>query len=232
MAQSMIGDALTSFELIPRIGIDFSLKHGQGVVDPVEGEYEWYILMEASAGTSNSALPTLFESYLEKAFEKGWVLDGVLAQSKAQSDSFWLMRENVTLCQKPEGGSIKHDVAVPLSSIPAFIRRTNIAVEKLIPGIRPYPFGHLGDGNIHYNLSQPLGMDKQEYLDRWGEVNRIVHDIVIDLKGSISAEHGIGRVKREENAHYKSTLEITLMQQIKRSFDPKNIMNPGKVIPD
>ncbi|WP_419902241.1 FAD-binding oxidoreductase [Kiloniella sp.] len=231
MAQSMIGDALTSFELIPRIGIDFSLKHGHGVIDPIEGEYEWYILMEASAGTNNSALPDLFDSYMEKAFEEEWVVDGVLAQSKAQSDSFWLIRENVTLCQKPEGGSIKHDIAVPVSSIPTFITRANAAVEKLIPGIRPHPFGHVGDGNIHYNLSQPIGMDKQEYLDRWEEVNRVVHDIVIDLKGSISAEHGVGRVKIDENAHYKSSIEIKLMQQIKRSFDPQNIMNPGKLIP-
>ncbi|MFD2207653.1 FAD-binding oxidoreductase [Kiloniella antarctica] len=231
MAQSMIGDALTSFELIPRIGIEFSQKHGHRVIDPIEAKHDWYILMEASAGTANSFLPDLFTKYMEKAFEEQWVLDGVLAQNKAQSDSFWLIRENVTLCQKPEGGSIKHDIAVPVSSIPTFIRKANAAVKKLIPGIRPYPFGHVGDGNIHYNLSQPVGMDKQAYLNRWEEVNRVVHDIVIDLNGSISAEHGIGRVKVKENAHYKSSIEIKLMQQVKHSFDPLNIMNPGKLIP-
>ncbi|WP_085908530.1 FAD-binding oxidoreductase [Kiloniella majae] len=229
-AQEMLGDALTSFELLPRIGIDFSLKHGQGVVDPIEGRYDWYILMEASVSLTDSNLKALFQNYLETAFEKNWVQDGVLAQSKAQSDSFWLLRENITLCQKAEGGSIKHDISVPVSSVPAFIKAANEAVRKMIPGIRPHPFGHLGDGNIHYNLSQPLDMDKQDYLDRWEEVNRVVHDIVHNFNGSISAEHGIGRVKRDENQHYKSPVEMQLMKNIKKSLDPKGIMNPGKLI--
>ncbi|WP_120498879.1 FAD-binding oxidoreductase [Kiloniella sp. EL199] len=230
-AQEMLGDALTSFELLPRIGIDFSLKHGQGVVDPIEGRYDWYILMEASVAITQSNLKDLFENYLESAFAKNWVQDGVLAQSKAQSDSFWLLRENITLCQKAEGGSIKHDISVPVSSVPAFIKTANEAVRKTIPGIRPHPFGHLGDGNIHYNLSQPLDMDKQDYLDRWEEVNRIVHDIVHAFNGSISAEHGIGRVKRDENQYYKSPVEIQLMQNLKTALDPEDIMNPGKLIP-
>ncbi|WP_299374481.1 FAD-binding oxidoreductase [uncultured Kiloniella sp.] len=232
LAQSMLGDALTSFELLPRIGIDFSLKHGQGVVDPIAGRYDWYILMEASVAITHSNLQELFESYLETAFERNWVQDGVLAQNKAQSDSFWLLRENITLCQRPEGGSIKHDVSVPVSSVPAFIKTANEAVQKMIPGIRPHPFGHLGDGNIHYNLSQPLDMDKQDYLNRWEEVNRVVHDIVHSFNGSISAEHGIGRVKRDENQHYKSPVEMQLMKSIKTTLDPKGIMNPGKLIPE
>ncbi|WP_417429697.1 FAD-binding oxidoreductase [Kiloniella sp.] len=230
LAQSMLGDALTSFELLPRIGIDFSLKHGQGVVDPIAGRYDWYILMEASVAITHSNLQELFESYLETAFERNWVQDGVLAQNKAQSDSFWLLRENITLCQRPEGGSIKHDISVPVSSVPAFIKTANETVQKMIPGIRPHPFGHLGDGNIHYNLSQPLEMDKQDYLNRWEEVNRVVHDIVHSFNGSISAEHGIGRVKRDENQHYKSPVEIQLMKNIKTTLDPKGIMNPGKLI--
>ncbi|WP_421780822.1 FAD-binding oxidoreductase [Kiloniella litopenaei] len=231
LAQSMLGDALTSFELLPRIGIDFSLKHGQGVVDPIEGQYDWYILMEASVAITHSNLKDLFQNYLETAFEKNWVQDGVLAQNKAQSDSFWLLRENITLCQKPEGGSIKHDISVPVSSVPAFIKTANEAVRKMIPGIRPHPFGHLGDGNIHYNLSQPIDMNKEDYLNHWEEVNRIVHDIVHSFNGSISAEHGIGRVKRDENQYYKSAVEMQLMQNIKTALDPKGIMNPGKLIP-
>ncbi|WP_082130478.1 FAD-binding oxidoreductase [Kiloniella spongiae] len=231
LAQAMLGDALTSFELLPWIGIDFAQKHGQGVIDPIEGQYDWYILMEASVAINHSNLKDHFDNYLETAFEKGWIKDGVLAQNKTQSDCFWLLRENITLCQKAEGGSIKHDISVPVSSVPAFIKMANEAVQKLIPGIRPHPFGHLGDGNIHYNLSQPINMNKQDYLDRWEEVNRVVHDIVHSFNGSISAEHGIGRVKRDENQHYKSPIEIQLMKSIKTTLDPKGIMNPGKLIP-
>ncbi|WP_020592163.1 FAD-binding oxidoreductase [Kiloniella laminariae] len=232
LAQSVIGEALNSFELIPRIGMDFALKHAQDITDPLAQPHDWYVLLEASAGTQQANLPTLFESYLELALEKGWITDAALAQNTAQADSFWRLRENITLCQKAEGGSIKHDISVPLSVIPAFIRKANAAVEAYLPTIRPYPFGHIGDGNIHYNLSQPIAMDKDEYLAHWDALNRIVHDIVVEMGGSISAEHGIGRVKLKENLHYKSPLEIRMMQQIKQSLDPKNLMNPGKLLPD
>ncbi|MCZ4282845.1 FAD-binding oxidoreductase [Kiloniella laminariae] len=231
LAQSLIGEALNSFELIPRIALDFALKHGQDITDPLGQPYDWYILLEASAGTPQANLPLLFESFLEQALEAGLIHDAALAQNTAQADSFWRLRENITLCQKAEGGSIKHDIAVPLSAIPAFISKANAAVESYLPGIRPYPFGHIGDGNIHYNLSQPPGMDINDYLAHWDRLNRIVHDIVVDMGGSISAEHGIGRVKLEENLHYKSPLEIRMMQQIKQSLDPKNLMNPGKLLP-
>jgi len=133
--------------------------------------------------------------------------------------------------QKSAGGSIKHDVAVPVSAVPAFIARASAAVAELIPGIRPVPFGHLGDGNIHFNLSQPEGADRDAYLARWDQVNRVVHDIVAEFSGSISAEHGIGRMKVEENRHYKSPVEIELMQRLKAALDPRDLMNPGKVVP-
>ena len=167
--------------------------------------------------------------------EAGLVLDAALAASAQQSRAMWRIRDSITEAQKSEGGSIKHDVSVPVSSVAEFIAEASSAVTKSIPGIRPVTFGHVGDGNIHFNLSQPAsephtGAPLAAYLARWGEVNRVVHDIVARMQGSISAEHGIGRRKIDELAHYKSPVEIALMRTLKRALDPHNIMNPGKVV--
>jgi FAD/FMN-containing dehydrogenase len=162
--------------------------------------------------------------------ENGWVTDAAIAQNDSQRAAFRRIREEISDAQKHEGGSIKHDISVPLAAIPAFLERADAAIEKLIPGTRPCSFGHAGDGNLHYNLSQPVGADREAYLQQWEAANRVVHDIVQDLGGSFSAEHGIGTLKVHELEHYKSPAALEAMRQIKRALDPYAIMNPGKVI--
>ncbi len=225
------GEAVTSFELIPRFSLDISLKHIAGIEDPLGDAHPWYVLIELWSEVANSGLREALETVLAQAHEDGLVPDATIAANEAQAQSFWRIREAMVEAQKFEGGSIKHDVSVPISAVAAFIERSCAAVESLIPGVRAIPFGHIGDGNIHLNLSQPEGADRDAFLARWAEVNRRVHDIVAELGGSISAEHGIGRLKLEENVHYKSPVEIELMQRIKTALDPDNLMNPGKVVP-
>ena len=225
------GDVVTSFELIPRIGLDFATRHVPDIQEPLAGRHDWHVLIELWSGAESGGLAAGLEAVLADAYEEGLVLDATLAANEAQAAAFWRIREGIVEGQRPEGGSIKHDIAVPISSVAAFIARATAAVEALIPGIRPVTFGHIGDGNIHFNLSQPEGADRAAYLARWDEVNRVVHDIVVDLNGSISAEHGIGRMKVAENAHYKSEVEIDLMRRIKTALDPDDLMNPGKVVP-
>ncbi len=229
-AREACGEALIAAELIPRRAIDFCLAHAPAVVDPLAAPHDWYLLMEATAGGVGEGLRDAVETFLGEAHEAGLVPDATLAESAAQAAALWLIREAMVPAQAPEGASIKHDVSVPVSNVPAFIRRASAAVEDLIPGIRTYPFGHIGDGNIHFNLTQPLGGDREAFLARWEEVNRLVHEITHDLKGSISAEHGIGLMKVAENAHFKSPLELALMRKIKDALDPQGIMNPGKIL--
>ncbi|MSO77607.1 MAG: FAD-binding oxidoreductase [Alphaproteobacteria bacterium] len=224
------GDQVTAFELLPRFGIDISLLYVPGVRDPFATRHEHYALMRLSAGRANSGLRDIVEETLGQAMTEGLVLDAVMAENESQVRDFWRIREAIVEAQIPAGGSIKHDVAVPVSRVAEFIERANVAVEALIPGARPCPFGHVGDGNVHYNVTQPTDMDKQAFLDRWAELNAVVHAIVRSLNGSISAEHGLGRLKVDEITHYKSALELDLMRQLKRTLDPKGIMNPGKVV--
>jgi len=229
-AREASGDAVTSFEMLGRFGVHLSAKHVTGVVDPLEKPYDLYALIEFSGARADSGMAENMESLLENAFEEGLVLDAVIAQSEAQRASFWKLREGITEAQGIEGGSIKHDIAVPVSSVPDFVRRATQAVVDYMPGIRPCSFGHVGDGNLHFNFSQPEGWDRKEFLSHWGEVNRIVHDIVVEMGGSISAEHGIGQLKREELRHYKPALDLDIMRAIKAALDPKGIMNPGKML--
>ncbi len=156
--------------------------------------------------------------------------DAALAENAGQRAAFWHLREAVVEAQRHEGASIKHDIAVPVSAVPAFLERAIPAVEAMIPGVRPVPFGHLGDGNLHFNLTQPADADPDAFLAEWERVNAAVHDIVADFDGSISAEHGIGRMKVGENARFKPGVEIEMMRAIKHSLDPHNLMNPGKVV--
>lgn len=229
-AQNLCGTALTGFELMPRIGVEFTAKHIPGVRDPLEQPHDWYVLIDISSSDSAQTAVTMIETLLEQGFEAGHIQDAVIASSSAQQNALWHMRESMSEAQKPEGGSIKHDVSVPVSSIPAFMKRAEQGVLAAMPGARVCAFGHLGDGNIHYNISQPVGADKHEFLGRWREINKIVHAIVIELGGSISAEHGIGQLKRDELATIRDPIEIDLMKRIKQAFDPAGIMNPGKVL--
>src|ERR1043166_3428315 len=220
--------SLTSFELLADIAVDFSVRHGIDVRAPWPAKPPWYVLMELSS-LRDEARGTL-EAILERGMEDGIVDDAVIAASLAQRQAFWKLRDEMSAAQKPEGGSIKHDVSVPVAAVPDFIAEANAAVVKLIPGSRPVPFGHLGDGNIHYNVSQPVGADSAAFLARWHEVNEVVFDIVLRMGGSISAEHGIGVLKRDELPLVKDRTTIELMRGIKAMLDPLGIMNPGKVL--
>ncbi len=229
-ARALSGDAVTAFELVPRIGLEFCARHIDGVSDPLSEPAEWYTLIEFSTSRPNSDLRAAFEHFLEAAFEEGIITDAVIAESQAQAENLWRIRESLPEAQKHEGGSIKHDVSVPVSRVPEFIARGMEAVLAAYPGVRPCPFGHVGDGNVHFNISQPEGMDKAAYIAEWENMNRIVHDIVAEMNGSISAEHGVGRLKVEELEHYKDAVELDLMKAIKAALDPKRTMNPGKVV--
>jgi FAD/FMN-containing dehydrogenase len=229
-ASNLCGTALTGFELMPRIGVDFTTRHIPGVRDPLSSIHDWYVLIDISTNDSAETAQVMVETLLEQGLEAGLIEDAVIASSVAQQKALWHMRESMSDAQKPEGGSIKHDVSVPVSKIPAFMAEAQEGVLAAMPGARICAFGHLGDGNIHYNISQPVGADKAEFLARWREMNAIVHGIVLEAGGSISAEHGIGQLKRDELAKIRSEIEIDLMRRIKRAFDPAGIMNPGKVI--
>ncbi|MDZ4868907.1 MAG: FAD-binding oxidoreductase, partial [Alphaproteobacteria bacterium] len=219
---------VTAFELMPRVGLEFVLRHVPGVRDPLEQAYPWYVLIDVSLKVADAA--GAIESLLSDAASDGLIVDGVVAQSGAQRAAFWKLREALSEAQKPEGGSLKHDVSVPISSIPRFIDEASRAVIAAVPDARPVPFGHLGDGNIHFNISQPAGRDKAAFLSRMDEVARVVHDMVHAFEGSISAEHGIGQAKVDEITRYKSPAALAAMRAVKRALDPKGIMNPGKVV--
>ncbi len=224
------GPALTGFEIMSRTALDFVLCHGNEVRDPLPSPHAWYVLFELSSPRQDETLRQLAETVLDEGLKSREIESAVIASSLAQSEALWRLRELMSEVQKEEGGSIKHDVAVPVARIPEFIARANQLVELMIPGARPVPFGHLGDGNIHYNVSQPLGKDRAIFLSHWDALNAAVHEIVLDLGGSISAEHGIGRMKRDLLPHVKPAIELELMRKIKAAFDPNGILNPGKLL--
>ena len=228
-AKAGAGGTLTTFELMPRIGMDFVLRHASGTRDPLSEPSPWYVLMEVAVQQA-SGLDEHVEAFLGEALEKGIVTDAALAGSLTQRADFWKLREMLSEVQTYEGGSIKHDVSVPIHATPEFLARAIAVVEAMVPGCRPVPFGHLGDGNIHFNVSQPVGADKAGFLARWSEMNEAVHAIVAELHGSISAEHGIGRLKRDLLPGVKDPVELDLMRTIKQTLDPKGILNPGAVL--
>src|SRR5215468_4462185 len=228
LSQNEAAGTLTSFELLSDIAVDFSIRHGIDVRDPLESKHPWYVLMELSSPRDDAR--AALEAILAKALEDGIVDNAVIAASLSQRQAFWKLRDEMSAAQKPEGGSIKHDISVPVAAVPDFLEQADAAVVKLIPGSRPVPFGHLGDGNIHYNVSQPVGADTADFLGRWHEVNAVVFEIVLRMGGSISAEHGIGVLKRDELPEVKDKVAIELMRQIKVMLDPLGIMNPGKVL--
>ncbi|MEJ0025566.1 MAG: FAD-binding oxidoreductase [Rhizomicrobium sp.] len=219
--QEATGGLVSAFEILPRAGLELVLAHMPGARDPLSKPSPWYVLVEAGGG---SDLNGAFETALADAD------DAVIASSEAQRAALWALRENMSEAQKREGASIKHDVSVPVSAIPDFLVAATAAVLKAIPGARPVSFGHIGDGNIHFNFSAPKEGDAAAFLARWEEVQRIVHDVVRDFGGSISAEHGIGVQKRDQLPRYKSAAELDVMRMLKRMLDPGNILNPGKVI--
>ncbi len=230
IAKARAGGQLTAFELMPRIGLQYVLRHQPGSRLPLEDEHDWYVLTEITSGRSSQEARTLLEEIYTEGFEAGLVEDAAIAQSLDQSAAFWLLRHSLSEVQKQEGGSIKHDVSVPVARIPQFLEEATAKVTEMVPGCRPVPFGHMGDGNIHFNVSQPVGADKETYLALWDEMNAAVHAIVASYEGSISAEHGIGRLKRDLLPGVKSALELDMMRRIKASFDPNGILNPGRIL--
>jgi FAD/FMN-containing dehydrogenase len=228
-ARAATADQLTAFELIPRAALDLALVYVPAMIDPLAVSHPWYVLLEMASSQTESGIRSLLERLLGDALDEGLVADGVIAESGAQAKELWRIREAIVEAQL-YSGSIKHDVSVPVSKVAEFIIRATDGVTQRLPGIRPMAFGHVGDGNIHFNLTQPDGADTEEYLTRWQEFNDIVHAVVSELHGSISAEHGVGRLKRDEITHYKSPVEIDLMRRVKRALDPDNLMNPGKVV--
>jgi FAD/FMN-containing dehydrogenase len=229
LAMEMAAGELTAFELMPRIGVEMVVRHVEGARDPLAAPYPWYVLFDLSSQREGEAEPGA-EKILVAAVEKGLVADAVLAASLAQAADFWKMREMLSEVQLAEGGSIKSDISVPVAALPEFLTRGLAMVTALVPDCRPVPFGHYGDGNIHFNISQPVGMDKAVFLARWDEVTAAVNRLVTELGGSISAEHGIGFMKRELLPTVKSAIEMELMKKVKEAFDPRGILNPGKVV--
>ncbi|NQU61442.1 MAG: FAD-binding oxidoreductase, partial [Rhodospirillales bacterium] len=228
LAQGKAGDALTAFEYINRQSVELACAHVEGVSDPFTGPpgpHGCYVLIELSGVGAD-----VMEDVLGAALEEGVIEDAVIAASDAQAQALWRLREAIPEAQPLAGASIKHDVSVPVSKVPEFLSKACKLVENKMAGIRVCAFGHLGDGNIHFNLSQPVGMDGQAFLAEWERFNRLVHDLVNDLGGSFSAEHGIGTLKRDDLVRYKSETELDLMRSIKNAIDPKGIMNPGKVL--
>jgi len=229
LAEERTAGGVTSFELMARSGVDAVVKHDASSRDPLASPYPWYVLIELSS-QARTGLRAVLEEILSQGHEKGLVLDATIADSLEQAKSFWRIREMFGEVQRHIGASIKHDVSVPVAAVPVFIAEANAAVSKLIPGCRPLPFGHVGDGNIHYNVTQPEGADKEKFLARWDEVNAVVFAVVRKLGGSISAEHGVGVMKRDILPAYKDPVALDLMRSLKRTLDPNGILNPGKVL--
>ena len=227
--QARTGGLLSAFELIPRIAIELVTRHIPGTRDPLGTPSPWYVLIEA-AGGSGAGLKDQVEAALGEAMSQDLASDAVIAANDAQAQALWRIRDSISESQKREGASIKHDISVPVAFIPAFIEKATRAVTEKFPGARPVTFGHLGDGNLHFNFNAPPGQD-EAFLAEWDEMQLTVHDIVKEFSGSISAEHGIGRMKRDLLPRYKSSEELDAMRLLKTSFDPKNILNPGKTVP-
>jgi FAD/FMN-containing dehydrogenase len=229
-AQSHAASELTSFELLPRIAVDFCLRHLEGAADPLPDRHPWYILAEISSGRSETAARGDLEAIIAAGRSTGTVADARVAVSAAEAMELWRLRYALSDVQRPEGVSIKHDISVPVSGVPAFLAAAAKAVTTLAPGCRPVPFGHLGDGNIHFNVSQPEGGDGEAFRRLRPEINAAVFELVAAHGGSIAAEHGIGQMKRDLLPMVRHPVEIDVMRRIKAALDPKGILNPGKVV--
>jgi len=226
-ARQVSGDRVSSFEMITRPPLDFAFKHGPDLTDPLSEPSDIYALIEISSSDTNDRS---LEHFLEQGLEDGLITDAVIAQSEGQRRALWKLREFLPEGEKEEGASIKHDISVPVSSIPAFIRKAIPAVEAYMARIRPIFFGHVGDGNLHFNFAKPDDMADDEFFTHKESINHIVLDVVAEFEGSLSAEHGIGQLKRDSFLYYTPDLDISLMRQLKAALDPHGIMNPGKLL--
>lgn len=225
-AKAETGGGVEAFELMKRLGMSLVLKNIPDTREPLESTPSWYVLIELASGEPNGAEASM-ERLLTAAFEEGLIVDAAIAQNDAQKAEFWRLREEHSAALKPEGGGWKHDVSVPVSRIADFIDEATAAVERFHPGCRVSVFGHVGDGNLHYDVIPGEGEDVAAFIARWMEGSQVVHDVVARYDGSISAEHGLGRLKTDEARRYKTPLEIATMQAIRQAIDPQRIMNPA-----
>lgn len=223
-------DRLTTFELMSQIAVETAVKHIHGQTNPFDKPHLWYILAVVHSSEQDAHLKHQIENTLASALEEGMIMDAVIAQNETQAQRLILLREDIVEAQKFIGGSIKHDVSVPISKVSEFIAHAYSAVKAFMPSAQPYPYGHLGDGNMHFNISQPADMDKQQFLENWKAINTLMHDITHHHQGSFSAEHGIGISKLDEMDKYKNPTEMELYRQIKKLLDPERLLNPGKII--
>ncbi|HZF26959.1 MAG TPA: FAD-binding oxidoreductase [Steroidobacteraceae bacterium] len=224
------GDAVTTFELIPRLAVDLTTQHISGVGDPLSQRYDWYVLIELTSSRPESGLAAVLEATLGRNLESGLVLDAVLASNLRQREALWRLRESIPEAQRHAGASIKHDISVPISAIAEFVRRGGEWITAHVPDGQLLAYGHLGDGNLHFNVQQRGASDARAFLAGGPTIQRAIHDLVAEYRGSFSAEHGIGQLKVGELARYKNPVALTLMRELKRALDPQGILNPGKVL--
>jgi FAD/FMN-containing dehydrogenase len=224
------GDRVSSFELIPRIGIDLTTRHIPGVSDPLKNHYQWHVLCELTSSRSADDLNELLTEALSAASETNLVLDAVIAQSDREREALWRIRETIPEAQKLDGASLKHDISLPITALSSFVEQATAWLATNVPEARLVAYGHVGDGNLHFNLNQAPGTSKVVFLARESAVKRVIHDLVRDFGGSFSAEHGIGQLKVDELERYAPPVELDLMRAVKHAFDPHGIMNPGKVL--
>ena len=230
IAEAEAGSSLTAFEFWAHRAQEFAVRYMPNTRDPFIDAHPWYVLIELSHGGVGARTVGMLESLLTIGHAQGLVRDAALARALQQAQDFWRLRDAFSEAQKGAGGSIKHDISVPIARIPEFLARAAEVVEKIAPGARPVPFGHFGDGNLHYNVSQPEGADKAQYLALWEPMSDAIFELVSELGGSISAEHGIGQMKRDALRLHKTPVEIDMMRAIKQALDPKGILNPGKLL--
>jgi FAD/FMN-containing dehydrogenase len=232
MLREALGDAITTFELVPRIALEFVARHVAGAHDPFSAPHAWYVLAESTLPSGDAEASGRFEAALAAAIERGIAIDAAIAASEEQRSAFWRLRESIPEAQGREGASLKHDISVEPARLPGFVEAGRELLDRLAPGARLVAYGHLGDGNLHYNLSERAGGDGGALAARAAEVRRAVHDLVAAHGGSISAEHGIGQLKVDELERYENPVALELMRTVKRAIDPLGIMNPGKVLRD
>jgi FAD/FMN-containing dehydrogenase len=215
---------------MPRTAFELLLRHVPGTTDPLDRPHEWYVLCELASSDAGDGLEAVLERAFAPSLQSGLIVDAVIARSERERAALWRMRESIPEAQRKDGASLKHDVCVPVASLPEFVARASRWVQAHVPEARLVAYGHLGDGNLHFNLNQAPGTDRAAFLAREPEVRRAVHDLVRDFAGSFSAEHGIGQLKVDELARYASPVELDLMHAIKKALDPNGILNPGKVL--
>jgi FAD/FMN-containing dehydrogenase len=224
------GDRVSSFELIPRLAVELTVQHIRPTVDPLPGRHDWYVLCELTSPRADEPLDTVLEDVLADAYTAGLVQDAAIAQSGREAESFWFLRENIPRAQRLDGESLKHDISVPVAALPQFVTQAAAWLASHVPEGRLIAYGHVGDGNLHFNLNQDPLIAAEKFLGRADEVRRAIHALVHEFGGSFSAEHGIGQLKVGELERYASPVELDLMRAIKLAFDPNGIMNPGKVL--